>query len=184
MTAKISDLGVARILNLTPLQVSRMTQTPGTPAYMPPEVMVANPNYDTSVDEFSYGIMMIHMFSGRWPEPQIGQIRTEPDGRMTPISEAERRDCFLQMCGSEHPLMSLILKCINNVPQQRAHVREIVERLADVVERFPTRHVNRLEMLRHIEAATSKVAELQNKVFTIIANTRMQINNNNISYYS
>ena len=64
MTGKISDLGVARILNLTPLQVSRMTQTPGTPAYMPPEVMVANPKYDTSVDEFSYGIMMIHMFSG------------------------------------------------------------------------------------------------------------------------
>ena len=56
MTAKISDLGVARILNLTPLQVSRMTQTPGIPAYMPPEVMVANPKYDTSVDEFSYGI--------------------------------------------------------------------------------------------------------------------------------
>ena len=42
--AKISDLGVARILNLTPLQVSHMTQTPGTPAYMPPEVMVAIPN--------------------------------------------------------------------------------------------------------------------------------------------
>ena len=38
-----------------------MTQTPGTPAYMPPEVMVANPKYDTSVDEFSYGIMMIHI---------------------------------------------------------------------------------------------------------------------------
>ena len=53
MTAKISDLDVARILNLTPLQVSRMTQTPGTPAYMPPEVMKANPKYDTSVDEFS-----------------------------------------------------------------------------------------------------------------------------------
>jgi serine/threonine protein kinase len=42
MTAKISDLGVARILNLTPLQVSHMTQTPGTPAFMPPEVMEAN----------------------------------------------------------------------------------------------------------------------------------------------
>ena len=64
MTAKISDLGVARILNLTPLQVSRMTQTPGTPAYMPPEVMIANPKDDTSVDEFSYGILMIDMFSG------------------------------------------------------------------------------------------------------------------------
>ena len=30
MNAKISDLGVARVLNLTPLQISRMTQTPGT----------------------------------------------------------------------------------------------------------------------------------------------------------
>ena len=43
MTAKISDLGVARILNLTPGQFTHMTQTPGTPAYMPPEVMIANP---------------------------------------------------------------------------------------------------------------------------------------------
>ena len=54
MTAKISDLVVAKILNLTPLQMNRLTQTPGIPAYMPPEVMVANPRYDTSVDEFSY----------------------------------------------------------------------------------------------------------------------------------
>ena len=61
MTAKISDMDVARILELTPLQASHMTQTPGTPAYMPPEVMIANPKYDTSVDKFSYGIMMIHI---------------------------------------------------------------------------------------------------------------------------
>ena len=79
MSAKISDLGVARMLNLTPLQVSRMTETPGTPAYMPPEVMKANPKYDTSVDEFSYGILMIHVFSGRWPEPQEGQLALRID---------------------------------------------------------------------------------------------------------
>ena len=126
MTAKISDLGVARILNLTPLQVSHMTQTPGTPAYMPPEVMVANPKYDTSVDEFSYGIMMVHIFSGRWPEPQVGQIHTEPDGRMTPVSEAERREVFLRAIGNDHPLMDLILKCIHNYPKSRAHASEIV----------------------------------------------------------
>ena len=116
MTAKISDLGVARILTLTPLQVSSMTKAPGTPAYMPPEVKVANPKYDTSVDVFSYGIMMIHMFSGQWPEPQIGQIRTEPDGRLIPVTEAERREMFLQTIGNDHPLMDLILKCIKNHP--------------------------------------------------------------------
>ena len=153
MTAKISDLGVARILNLTPLQVSRMTQTPGTPAYMPPEVMVANPKYDTSVDEFSYGIMMIHMFSGQWPEPQVGQIRTEPDGRLIPVTEAERREVFLRAVGNDHPLMDLILKCVNNHTQRRAHASEIVGRLAEMVLQFPASFANRLdEALRQIEA--------------------------------
>ena len=152
MTAKISDLGVARILNLTPLQVSRMTQTPGTPAYMPPEVMVANPKYDTSVDEFSYGIMMIHMVSGRWPEPQVGPNHTESGGRMIPVSEAERREVFLRVIGNDNPLLDLIFKCINNHPQSRAHASEIVERLAEMVLQFPASFANRLEMLRRIEA--------------------------------
>ena len=89
MTAKISDLGVTRILNLSPLKISRMTQTPGTPAYMPPEVMIANPKYNTSIDEFSYGILMIHMFSGHWPEPQEGPNRTSPNGRLIPVTEAK-----------------------------------------------------------------------------------------------
>ena len=151
MTAKISDLGVARILNLTPLQVSCMTQTPGTPAYMPPEVMVANPKYDTSVDEFSYGIMMIHIFSGQWPDPQVGPIRTEPGGRMIPVSEAERREEFLRAIGNDHPLMDLIRKCIDNYPQTRAYASEIVERLANMVLQFPASFANRLEMLRRIE---------------------------------
>ena len=152
MTAKISDLGVARILNLTPLQVSRMTQTPGTPAYMPPEVMIANPKYDTSVDEFSYGIMIIHIFSGKWPEPQVGPIRAEPGGRMIPVSEAERREEFLRAIGNDHPLMDLIRKCIDNYVQSRAHANEIVEQLADMVLQFPASFANRLEMLRQIEA--------------------------------
>ena len=61
---------------------------------MPPEVMVANPTYDRSVDEFSYGILVIHMLSGQWPEPQIGQIRFEGD-KLIPVTEAERREVFL-----------------------------------------------------------------------------------------
>ena len=162
MTAKISDLGMARILNLTPLQISRMTQTPSTPAYMPPEVMVANPKYDTSVDEFSYGIMMIHIFSGKWPEPPVGQIRTEPDGRMIPVSEAERRETFLRAIGYDHPLMDLILKCIHNYPKSRAHASEIAGRLAEMVLQFPASFANRLdEALRQIKAITRANRDLR-----------------------
>ncbi|MCG8622330.1 MAG: protein kinase, partial [Proteobacteria bacterium] len=131
MEAKISDFGVARMLNLTPLQVSHMTETPGTPAYMPPEVMVANPVYDTSVDEFSFGILMIHIFSGKWPEPQCSPIRIE-DGKMIPVSEAQRRDVFLQVIGYSHPLMELILKCVSNDPQQRFHV-DLILKILEIV---------------------------------------------------
>ena len=151
MTAKISDLGVARILNLTPLQISRMTQTPGTPAYMPPEVMVANPKYDTRVDEFSYGILMIHIFSGKWPEPQVGPSRIE-HGRLIPVTEAERRAIFFQVIENDHPLMDLIRKCVNNDPQLRPHASEIVKQLAEMVLQFPASFASRLEILKRIEA--------------------------------
>ena len=136
MTAKISDLGVAKILDLSPLQVSRMTQTPGTPAYMPPEVMVAKPKYDTSVDVFSYGILMIHVLSGQWPEPQMGQVRAVDD-KLVPVSEAERRQVFLDRIGDDHPLMDLIRSCINDIPRLRPLVGEIIDQLSMLVLRFP-----------------------------------------------
>ena len=163
MTAKISDLGVARILNLNPLQVSRMTQTPGTPAYMSPEVMVANPIYDVSVDEFSYGILMIHLLSGRWPEPQVGQIRTE-HGRMIPILEAERREVFLCTIGNDHPLMDLILRCINNDPKQRSHTNVIIEKLADLRSQFPVIFANRLEMQAEIVVRDASLSEKESEL--------------------
>ena len=162
MTAKISDLGVARILNLTPLHVSCMTQTPGTPAYMPPEVMIANPKYDTSVDQFSYGIMMIHMFSGRWPEPQVGPNRFEGD-QLIPVTEAERREMFLRAIGNDHPLMDLILRCINNDPRRRARASEIVGRLSAMKSQFPSSFANRLEMLRQIEHQEEEKRALRGK---------------------
>ena len=150
MTAKISDLGMAKILNLTPLQVSHMTQTPGTPHFMPPEVMVPNPTYNASVDIFSYGILMIHMFSCQWPEPQVGPNRIDA-GKLIPVTEAERHGVFLRAIGNDHPLMDLILKCIHNDPQVRTHASEIVERLAEMVLQFPASFANRLEMLSHIQ---------------------------------
>ena len=168
MTAKISDLGVARILNQTvPVQVNRMTRTAGTPAYMPPEVMIANPKYDESVDEFSYGIVMIHVFSGRWPEPQIGPSRIDAD-RLIPVTEAERREVFLRAIGNDHPLMDLILKCIHNYPQARAHASEIVQRLAKMVSQFPNPFGNRLEQIKayeeNIECKDREIQKLQTEI--------------------
>ena len=147
--AKISDLGVARILNLSPQNITHLTKVPGTPAFMPPEVMIADPKYNTSVDVFSYGILMIHIFSGKMPVPQTESIHTEGD-RLIPVSEAERRESFLEAIGKDHPLMELILTCIHNNPGMRANTSEIVSQLADMVEQHPIQFTNQLDMIEYI----------------------------------
>ena len=133
---------------------------------MPPEVMIANPKYDTSVDEFSYGILMIHMFSGGWPEPQVGQTRIEGD-KLIPVTEAERREVFLQAIGNDHPLMNLILSCINNNPKHRAHASEITECVAIMMKQFPACFANQLEMLRHIEAQEEEKQQKEQQLFSL-----------------
>ena len=172
MKAKISDLGVAKIVNLTPFQVSRMvhnTRAPGTPAYMPPEAMVARPKYDRSIDIFSFGVMIIHMFSGRWPEPQESQIRMDPfSDRMIPVSEAERREVFLKAIGDKHPMMNLIRQCINNNPKRRPNINDIVPQLKGMVVKNPPLYLNRLEMLQQIdterELRESQIKEFQSRI--------------------
>ena len=162
MTAKISDLGKAKIL-MNVQTSSGMTNRPGNDSFMPPEAMVDKPNYDTCIDEFSYGVIMIHVFSGKWPAPQIGQIHVEGD-KLIAILEAERREVFLRAIGNGHPLMDLILKCIHNDPQTRAHASEIKERLAEMVMQFPASFANRLEMLRYIEADKKNSESMTEKI--------------------
>ena len=99
------------------------------------------------MSSLNYGILMIHMFSGRWPEPQVGQIRTE-FGKMIPVSEAARREVFLQAIGYDHPLVNLIHRCINNNPQLRPHASEIIGQVAEMVFLFPASFADQLEMLR------------------------------------
>ena len=166
MTAKISDLGVARILNLTPLQVSRMTETPGTPMYMPPEVMVADPHYNTSVDVFSFGIMMIHTFTAEWPLPTIGPTRIDPANpdRLIPVTEAERHKEFLRKISPDHPLMDLIMRCLSNNPQRRPRAAEIVGWMVGVVLEHPPSFENRLEMLQRVSALLTEKRELEEEV--------------------
>ena len=146
LTAKISDLGVARILNMSPVQASRMTQIPGTPAYMPPEAMLPYPSYDSSVDVFSLGVMMIHVYCGKWPEPQVGQICIK-DGKMIPVSEAERRSVFLDEIGRGHSLMGVILQCLNNDPQLRPSSDDVVKQLAKMANKFGSDFSKQLDNL-------------------------------------
>lgn len=152
MTAKLSDLGT---LSLTPLSIAHVTQTPENMVYVPPEAITADPNYNISIDQYSYGILMIHVFSGKWPIAQSG------------VSEADRRENFLREIGSDHPLKELVLRCINVDAQQRANAHEMVQQLSKMVSRFPASHGNYLDMLRQIEddkRSQSSISELEGEL--------------------
>ena len=155
MNAKLSDLGVAKILNLTPARMTQMTQTkaPGTPCYMPPEALTAKPKYTTKIDVYSFGVLIIHTLCGRWPFPGDA---FRPDARnpdaIIPVPEVERRAEYLQEIGNDHPLMGLIRQCLSNMPAQRPEAPVFLDQMNTVLSALPQLFTNQVKMLRQFEA--------------------------------
>ena len=134
LTAKVSDLGMAKYL--FPSKSQLMTETPGNVNYMPPETMVENPKYDVKVDVFSFGVLMIHIFTGEWPIPT--PIRVDPHQ-----SEADRRMKSLEAIGRNHPLMDLILQCLSNNSTLRPEASEMLAQVSKEEGRFPSSSVRK-----------------------------------------
>ena len=159
MSAKISDLGVAKILNITPVQMTQRmsTQAPGTPCYMPPEALMARPTYTSKIDSYSYGVMIIHVLCGRWPFPAdvFRPDPQNPDG-LAPVSEIDRRAEYLRDIGQTHPLLGLIRQCLSNFPKHRPEASEILRQITDVTSRAPLTHQSKMEMQTQIESLTAQ----------------------------
>ena len=170
MNAKLSDLGVAKILNLTPARMTQMTQTkaPGTPCYMPPEALTAKPKYTSKIDIYSYGVLIIHTLCGRWPFPgeAFHPDPQNPDA-IIPASEVERRAEYLQEIGNDHPLMAVIRQCLSNVPARRPEAPVLLDRVNTILSALPQQFTNRVEMLQQLQTLTdenqSKQSEIDSK---------------------
>ena len=168
MAAKISDLGVAKI---NPTEMSRMTQTPGTQSYMPPEALRPNPRYDIEVDVFSFGVMMVHVLSGQWPFPSEA-TRVDPlnPAAVIGVSELQRRAQYLDVIGHPsdegegHPLMALIERCLSNSPNLRPNASELVERMSDASAQQPLTFSNRVDMMQRIDSIQAEKETLQTQV--------------------
>ena len=181
MAAKISDLGVAKILQISPAEMSRMTQTPGTQSYMPPEALRPNPCYDVEVDVFSFGAMIVHVLSGQWPLPsEATRVDPRNPARVIGLSEVERRTQYLNIIGrpSEeqegHPLMPLIERCLNNSPNLRPTSSELVERMSDAVTQQPLTFSNRVDMMQRMESILTEKETLQTRVSVLEGHAQVE----------
>ena len=152
MTAKISDLGVAKILNLTPARMSQMTKCPGTLSYMPPEALRQRPSYDAKLDCFSVGVMILHVLCGRWPYPsEPTRVHPRKRNKVIGLTEAERREEYFQQVRGDHPLVELIRGCLDNDPPQRPDAVRILGRLRQVISQSPPSCGNKMELLNQTQ---------------------------------
>ena len=136
MQAKISDLGVAKIINhnLTQKSILMKTKAPGTPCYMPPEALNDNPDYGTSIDVYSFGVLVVHLLCAQWPIPSTGNIvNPENPDKLIAVTEFDRRLKFIKEIGLDHALMPLIRKCLRNNPPSRPNATNIAETLMEVM---------------------------------------------------
>ena len=167
MTAKISDLGVAKILDMSPACAARMTQTqvPGTPTFMPPEVMLARPKYTSKVDIFSFGVLMVHILSGEWPMPSEAFAEDPHDHNgVVLVTEFERRRESINKISEGHPLLGLIEQCLSNIASHRPNAVEVVHQLQVEYDQAPPRSENRLELLKQNQSLRAELQQTSGEV--------------------
>ena len=133
LQAKISDLGVAKILNLTPGQMSTMTKAPGTQCYMPPEALAETPLYKTDIDIFSFGVLMIHTLCAEWPFPSAAtKVDPQSPNEILAVTELDRRAKYLEKVSPDHPLIPLIQECLHNNSKSRPDASTVLKKVASI----------------------------------------------------
>ena len=109
--AKIGDLGVAKVLNQNLSSI--LTRQPGTELYMPPEVKIQGVAYDTKIDIYSFGVVMLEVSLGRGATAREAfEVAQFGSGMIKLVPELERRDKDFNELGERHPLRELILECL------------------------------------------------------------------------
>jgi len=140
LIAKIGDLGTSRFVD--PTGQSQMTRAPGTIIFMPPEALHdAHSHYGVELDVFSFGCVMLHTFSHKWPTPKEPVIADPVTGELKAQSEIERRSSYFDyiMHGVDRnvsgTLVALIKSCLNNFPKNRPSIAEVNRQLDDLTEK-------------------------------------------------
>ena len=132
LVAKISDLGVAKVLKAdSKMTTNRLyTQAPGCIDFMPPEALESKPIYSVSLDIFSYGGIVLHVMNQEWPSPESQVKRDAKTDKLIALSEVERCQKHLDKMKDEaNVLKPLVKACLNNNPSKRPKLSAIFKML-------------------------------------------------------
>ena len=130
LVAKISDLGVAKAVETNKKIQQRLTQLPGSPGFMPPETFEENPVYNTSLDVFSYGGVVLFVANQIWPDPSAPNHLNHKTKKLVAFTEVQRRQKYLdKMKDGVEIWKPLVESCLSNNPAERPKMVEVSEKL-------------------------------------------------------
>ena len=173
LIAKISDLGVARMVNIQPGQLAAtMTAGPGNNLYMPPETVQEEgaTRYNTAIDIFSFGVVSLFTLTQTFPKDlKPSTYHNSKTRKLVARSEIERREHYIQSMqaslGETHPLVKLTLDCLEYLPEDRPSAVELLKRLEEVGGTVPRDCIEtNLELIQQIDdLITIKEEEIRGK---------------------
>ena len=165
LKAKVSDLGTARILYVSVSEKFKrcqvMSRCPGTPVYMPPEAHSEPPDYDETLDCFSYGVLILHILSGEWPVPIEG-TRDERH-QVVVLNEVNRRQKYIEQIDENHPLMGLIYNCLDH-KSKRPSAKAILEKVLEVQKQCCQFQPDKMTLLTQQKSDAERKAALEEEV--------------------
>ena len=130
LVAKIGDLGVAKVVRagsketVSKLQLTRAV--PGTPDFMPPEVMEINAVYGVAIDVISFGGIALYVFSEEWPTPSALKQKDPNSKKMVMLTETARRQQYLdKMTGKAADLKKMVEQCLDDDPDERPPIQKV-----------------------------------------------------------
>ena len=145
LKAKVADLGMARIIDQS-VATGSLTQGPGAPDYMPPEAFDENPTYNSKLDSFSLGHLMLYLLTCVYPkpvDPSLDSISSLHQSGQHSSLQALKRQKGLDSLGVGHILYNLIVSCLHDKPDPRPTMEDIKSQL----ERHCTQHPKTMDMV-------------------------------------
>lgn len=167
LTAKIADMGVSALLNLTPSRRKAIGYK--ALAHLPPESLAlpaterspsraAQIMINKKLDSYSYGVLMIHTLSAEFPDCIARRAHNLCGALLSAAStEANGVHEILGDVSTDHPLSSLILQCINHTADLRPDLAQVLSTVLEMMLQFPAFSVaKKLEVLQSIVHASSQ----------------------------
>ena len=149
LRAKISDLGVAKVVRSD--SKKSLTKIPGTADFMPPEAQLDMPIYNTSLDVFSYGGVVLHTATQLWPTPSAVKQYDLKTKKVRGFTEVERRQSYIdQMTGNAKELVPIAVQCLDEDPEARPTMIDVSKRVKRLKDGSPDVNMNPMSLLQQV----------------------------------